>query len=255
MSETPFSSPQEAPEPRRKSGCLTAFVIIALALIATAAGLFIYSGEFSKRLVDSGFDKVKEIASSFFTTEIKTSASDVLLEIGRTHGDVLEVASPTKTLETFSQKDSKFAAWGWMYMGTTTTEIKVPATYRFHIKLSEIKEAKIDQGVLSVVIPEIHPSLPVAFDSAGIEKKAENTWLRFDAQEQLAALEKNITPALNARATGKVTVVRETARKDVEEFVQNWIVKANPEFVRDIKAVKVLFAGEIPENVKTEVMP
>ena len=67
--------------------------------------------------------------------------------------------------------------------------------------------------------------------------------MRAEAQ-QLADLEKTVTPALAARAQAHVNTVRENARRDIEEFVQKWIVEAHPEYRERIKAVKVIFPGE-----------
>jgi hypothetical protein len=196
---------------------------------------------------------MEKMPKGFFTKTVTNNTSSILLEIGRTHGDVLEVASPLKTMEVFRKTDTKTAAWGWVSLGTATSEIKVPATYRFHINLSELQHGRIENRVLIVLAPVIHPTLPVAFDTAGMEKNASGDWLRFDAAEQLAVLEKNITPALEIRAQEHVLNIREQARKDMEEFVQKWIVESNPDYRKDIVAVKVVFPGENPTSVKAEL--
>ncbi len=216
---------------------MRAFVVIVLALILVGGGVIFYFGETAKHFL-------AKFTSGFITTQTTLRTEEILLELGRTHGDVLEVASPMRTAETFSKTDVRFAAWGWVYMGTATSEIKVPATYRFHIKLSEMKQARLDGNVLIVTAPPIHPSLPVAFDTAAMEKKTDGTWLRFDAEQQLASLEKSITPALTTRALGHVGTVRENARRDIEEFVQKWIVESHPDYRAQIKAIKVIFQGE-----------
>ena len=239
----PNPPPQDAASPK-SSGCLRAFVIIVIALIAAGAGLMFYFGESAKQML-------QKVTGGFFSTQSTVKVEEILLEIGRTHGDVLEVASPTKMMETFSKSDVRFAAWGWFYLGTAASEIKVPATYRFHIKLSEIKQARLDGGVLVVTAPTIHPSLPVAIDTSAMEKKTDGTWLRFDAAQQLADLEKNVTPALAARAKEHVNTVRETARRDIEEFVQKWIVDSHPEYRDAVKAVKVIFPGEDARTIDT----
>jgi hypothetical protein len=236
MSDSPTPA-QDTPQKQGSGGCLRAFVIVALALIVAGTGVALYLGESAKQL----FGKM---TGGFMTTQTTIKTEEILVEIGRTHGDVLEVASPMKTMETFSRSDVQYAAWGWVYMGTTTSEVKLPATFRFHIKLSEIKNVRMDGNVLVVTAPTIHPSLPVAFDTAGMQKKADDTWLRFDAAQQLADLEKTITPALATRAKDHVNTVREHARKDIEEFVQKWIVESHPDYREQIKAVKVIFPGE-----------
>jgi hypothetical protein len=233
-----MSDPQPAKDTDApgSGGCLRAFVIVTLALIAACTGLALYFGESAKQML-------RKVTGGFMTTQTTLKTEEILLEIGRTHGDVLEVA-PMKTMETFSRADVRFAAWGWVYLGTAISEIKVPATYRFHIKLSEMKQARLDDGVLVVTAPVIHPTLPVAFDTAAMEKKANDTWLRFDAEQQLADLEKSLTPALAARAKKHVNTVREHARRDIEQFVQKWIVESRPEYRTQVKAVKVIFPGE-----------
>lgn len=231
------TSPAKDAPPAKSGGCLRAFVILALALIVAGTGIVFYFGESAKQFLG-------RVTGGFLTTQTTLKTEQILLEIGRTHGDVLEVASPMRTMETFSKSDVRFAAWGWVYLGTATSEIKVPATYRFHIKLSEMKQARLDGSVLVITAPTIHPSLPVAFDTAAMEKKTDGTWLRFDAAQQLADLERTVTPALAARAKEHTNTVRENARRDIEEFVQKWIVDSHPDYRAQIKAVKVIFPGE-----------
>lgn len=244
MNDTMSGTAGSGQAPQRSSGgCLRAFVILALGLIAAATVVALYFGESARQMID-------KVTGGFLTTQTTLKTEELLLEIGRTHGDILEVASPMKTVETFSKADVRFAAWGWVYLGAATSEIKVPATYRFHIKLSEIQHARIDDSVLVVTAPAIHPSLPVAFDTAAMEKKADGTWLRFDAEQQLAELERSITPALATRAQKHVSTVRENARKDIEEFVQKWIVESRPDYRAQIKAVKVIFPGEDARTVE-----
>jgi hypothetical protein len=212
-------------------------VIILVALIAAGTVLIMFFGR-------SAMETLKQFPGAFLTTQTTIKTDELLIEMGRTHGDILEVASPLKTMETFSKADARFAAWGWVYLGTATSEMKVPATYRFHIKLSELRQARVDGNILIVTAPVIHPTLPVAFDTTKLEKKSDGTWLRFDAAQQLDELEKSVTPALATRAQGHVNTVRENARSDIAEFIQKWIVEAHPEYREHIKAVKVIFPGE-----------
>lgn len=220
------------------TGCWRAFMVLGVVFIVAATVVAFFFADAARQFLD------KFTGGSFMTTKTTLKTEEILLEMRRTHGDELAVASPMIMMETFSKADVRFAAWGWVYMGTATSEIKVPATYRFHIKLSEIKQARIDDNVLVVTAPVIHPTLPVAFDTAKMEKKMDDTWLRFDAAQQLADLEKTVTPALAARAKAHVNTVRENARKDIEEFVQKWIVETHPDYRDQIKAVKVIFPGE-----------
>lgn len=243
-------TPSPSPAKTGGGGWWKAFAIVTVTALLCVTGVALYVGITLREV----FTQPGKLLSGFFSTEVKHSASQVLLEIQRTHGDNLEVASPTTTMETFTKADSKMAAWGKIYLGTTITEIKVPATYRFHVKLSEMKDAKVDGNVLIITAPEIRPSLPVAFDTAGIEKKSDSGWARFNSEEQLAEMEKKISEGLGERAVKQAEVVREHARKDLEEFVQRWIVDNNPKLREQIRAIKVLFPGETAEKVKSETL-
>ena len=226
------------------SGCFKAVLIGFVILVLGGLAAVFVAGDVAK----SFWDKVP---TGFLTGVTKVNASNVLIDIGRSHGDVLEVASPLKTMELFSKADSRFAAWGKVYLGTSVTEIKVPASYRFHIKLSEMKGVRVDEQnkIFIVKVPVIHPSLPVAFDTTGVEKRSEDGWFRFDGAQQLAAMEKNITPDLEKRATQHLPAIREHARGDIEEFVQKWIVDTRPEYKDKISTVKVIFEGENEQKI------
>lgn len=235
-------SRRSSPKSQSMPGCLKAFLIIFITLVVTGVILVFVVGGAARDMVDKW--------SGGFVSRVTTvKASSVLVDIGRTHGDVLEVASPLKTMELFSKSDARFAAWGKVYLGTSTSEIKVPASYRFHVKLSELKGAQIKDKVLVVKVPAIYPSLPVAFDTAGVEKRSEDGWFRFDGAQLLAELEKNLTPELERRAKQHVPVIKETARKDIEQFVQKWIVESHPEHREKISSVRVVFEGENEEKI------
>ncbi|TLD71204.1 hypothetical protein FEM03_09885 [Phragmitibacter flavus] len=238
-----------------RMGCFGASALVLIVLMLLGAGMVFYFGMPLKQL----FDKVVMAvgAGEFFKTKGSVSEHrDVILEILPTHGDVLEVASPMKTTEIFRKSDSRYGAWGWVYLGTATSEIRVPAVYRFHIKLSEMKKARLEDGVLTIEAPPAQPSLPVAIDTSGLEKKSDGTWLRFDSAQQLDELEKSITPELNARAARHLTTIRETARSDIQKFVQKWIVEAHPSYQSEVKAVRIVFPDEPLEIDKPEpVMP
>src|SRR3954470_17252811 len=95
------SSPAKHTAAPKSVGCLRACVIVALAIIAAGTGLALYFGESAKQM----FNKT---AGGFMTSQVSVKTDEILLEMKRTHGDVLEVASPMKTVETFSKADVSF---------------------------------------------------------------------------------------------------------------------------------------------------
>ena len=48
----------------------------------------------------------------------------------------LEVATSRQT-ETFERTESKSLLWGWLDLGTNVASLRVPVTYRYHLRLSD----------------------------------------------------------------------------------------------------------------------
>jgi hypothetical protein len=80
-----------------------------------------------------------------------------------------------------------------------------------------------------------------------VEKKSAAGWLRFNAVESLAELEKGMTAVLERRATapGKIRTVREAARQSVAKFVQQWVLKEQKNHEQGgIREIVVIFPDE-----------
>jgi hypothetical protein len=177
---------------------------------------------------------------------VTTRFMESLPEISRAQGGLLELAAATAT-ETFTRSDERYTAWGWIYLGATVSEIRVPATFRYHVQLADKWNVEINGRICSVIAPRIRPSLPVAIHTDQLEKKVAASWMRFDGADQLATLERDLTPALNRYAGDKrhIALVREQCRKTVEEFVKGWLLQS--EWASDPdRIVKVIFADETP---------
>lgn len=161
----------------------------------------------------------------------------------RTEGGLLEVAT-IKATERFTRADTK-EFWG-IPLGTTVSQIQVPVLYRYHIELARDWELSI-QGKASVVrAPQLKPSLPVAFDTAALQKYSHSGWARFNSQENLATLERSITAELQARAQSDryLQLATGAARLTVQEFVTRWLLKEQ-QWQRDpAYSVQVVFPEE-----------
>lgn len=161
----------------------------------------------------------------------------------RTPGGLLEVAV-IRAQERFTRSDPR-SFWG-IPLGTTVSHVQMPAYYRYHIPLAREWPMTIRGKTCIVRAPAIEPSLPVAFDTANLQKYTQSGWARFDKAENLAALEASITPELAKRA-GSASyrqLVADPARQTVREFVSKWLVSekgwgGSPDY-----RIVVLFPGE-----------
>jgi hypothetical protein len=175
-------------------------------------------------------------------TDTSVSASGLPV-VMRTPGGLLEIATVT-VHERFKRTDTK-EFWG-IPLGTTVSIIQVPVVYRYHIEMAKEWPIQLNGHTAVVRAGEVKPSLPPAIDTSRMEKYTQSGWARFNKDENLALLEKSITPELQARAhnAGIRQLAVDAGRQTVREFVTTWLLKEQG-WKRDADhKVVVLFPGE-----------
>jgi len=236
---------------RSAQGCLRWVAFGLLGLLMIVAGLACC---FFSTLKQAGA-WLSELPTRLIQQEIGSTFRQSITEIATTQGDVLEVAT-MQTDETVTKFDMKSAFNMAVYLGTTISEIRTPVVYCYHIRLSDDWQLSLDQGICTVRSPALRPTLPPAIRTEGMEKKSEAGWLRFNAVENLAALEKELTPALEKRAGNQAHLdrVREAARKSVAEFVKTWFLKQGMLHQDRVRAITVIFQDEA-QNERATPLP
>jgi hypothetical protein len=234
-----MSEPNAAPTPtpRRGPGCFSTLVLTFLAAVILG-GIVVW------KVVDSEFG-LKWLAEHFQQRSITEVFRENVKRIASTNGDVLELAT-LESEETITKFDSK-TLFDVVYLGTTESEVRAMVVYRYHLKLSDEWRLNVQDGRCIVVAPAIRPSLPPAIRTESMEKKSAAGWMRFNAAENLAALEKGLTAILEARAgmPGKIRTVREASRQSVAKFVQQWVLKDPTNQAQSgIREIVVVFPDE-----------
>jgi len=231
----------EVPNPPRiRSGCWKwlALIVIASAFIG---GLLVW------KLTDESLGLLSSIGRWFKDEAVTRSVEETFREritrVRSNEGDVLEVAT-VETEETFTRLDSRDLFSGWIPLGTTLSEIRVPVVYRYHVLLSDPWNVEVTGDQISVTAPVIRPSLPPAIRTDGMQKKSTAGWARFNAADNLSHLERELTPRMERRAAEarRVNLSRDAAREAVEKFVRRWILDSHPE--HEQAKVEILFADE-----------
>jgi hypothetical protein len=130
-------------------------------------------------------------------------------------------------------------------IGEVAPRIRCRAYYSYHVKLQPEWRVVRKDGVITALAPPLTPSLPVAIDTATIEKQAAGTWLLvpFKGDDDLEALERTITAKLGRKAASDEYKQRalEESRKTIAEFIENWVEQAGR---GDVRKVEVVFEGE-----------
>ena len=252
----------EVPQSERPeiSTALTAWrwpiVIVIIALFALIA--FVYILRTPERLIESAgkgavgvAGALENAAANFQKSTITRTFTASLPAFESARGGLLELTKVT-AVESFKSKDELKYDFIWFELsaGTTTTEIRVPVTYRYHLRMRDTWRLDVESGVCIVYAPEIRPSQPPAVDTYKMEKSSDEGWARFNVEEQMEKLEKTITPTIRKYAGDEkhMAAVREQCRKTVEEFVQDWLVHENQWGDEKLRVVKVFFPGEAVES-------
>jgi hypothetical protein len=179
-------------------------------------------------------------AATVVSTQVVSPEVPIVM---RTPGGLLEVATVTAT-ERFTRADTR-EFWG-IDLGTTVSQVQVPVHYRYHIELAREMPLRLQGTVATVHAPALRPSLPVAFDTAALQKHTQSGWARFNKADNLDALERSLTAELAVRAASAryLQLATEAARLTVREFVTQWLLKEQTWKHDANHQVRVVFPGE-----------
>ena len=242
-SESPQPDRKETPSARRGPGTL---FWIFLTLVVAGLAVFYTPLWIARQGMSAVGETVVEIANVFKPTEIVTTFNEWReLNATATDGNILEVATAEST-ERFTRTTNVAMFGKVLPLTTTVSEITVPATYRFHIDLNDEWNVLAEGNRFLVQAPAVRPSLPVAFESDGVQKKTQSGWARWDGAEHLAALEREVTGKLAERAQEPATIekIREEGRTAVAQFVRKWLLNEDAWGKGRFEEIVVVFAGE-----------
>jgi len=231
-------------------------VVVLIALFGLVA--FVYILRIPGQLVESAGKGVVGVAEALDGAAAKLLKGTItetftasLPKLETERGGLLELAKITAT-ETFRSKDELTYDFRWFEVdvGTTTTEIRVPVTYRYHLRMRDAWQLSVTNNVCIVHAPEIRPSQPPAIHTDRMEKSSDEAWARFNAEEQMTKLEKTITPTLRKYAGDEqhLAVIRENCRKTVSEFIEDWLLREGQWGEGRLRVVKVYFPGEADDS-------
>jgi len=231
-----------------------AVAVLLVGWLAVQSTLRIGS-ETALEAVDRAAGAVEQLGAGFTSTTITETFTASIPELG-TEGMLLEVAQLEAT-ETFERRDEKRTLYDLVPLGVTVSQIRVPVTYRYHLRLEDQWTLNVRDGICLVQAPPIRPTKPPAIHTDGMEKRIEGSWLRFDEAEVMDELEQSISLRLSARAGSpqRLDLVRETCRVRVADFVRTWLLAEGQWGQGRILAVNVVFADEDPQNLESPLPP
>ncbi len=155
----------------------------------------------------------------------------------------LEVAT-ARQVEFFERTDHRSILG--VSLGTNVARLRLPVTYRYHLRLADPWRLEVQGQHLIVHAPPLRPSLPPAVHTDDLEAQVERGWCRSAPEALLRELHREVTPLISEWAGNEQHLgrVRETARLQVAEFVRRWLEGETRWGPRSFTALSVRLGGE-----------
>ena len=205
---------------------------------AAIAAIIVLS-QLDRRKLDSGVeDPAPNVVTGNITASFVAAIPEITPELN------LELATATQT-EVFT-KASSCVLWEVFDLGTSTVQIRVPVTYRYHLRLRESWRLEIQGKRVIVHPPKFRPSLPPAIHTDKLQKLCVRGWARGSTTELLEQTHHEITPTLITYASDPrhLDLVRSQCRKSVAEFVKLWLERERMWGGNGPTEIQIIFPSE-----------
>lgn len=179
---------------------------------------------------------MERLAAAVHTKTIKTEYTSTATRLTGTSR--LQVATIDQ-VELFERKDSSSLVG--IPLPDIIVSARAPIEYTYFLDLSGDWNFHWNEKRLTVVAPPIQFNTP-AVDASAIDYRVVEGSVFRDQNAAIAALKSSITTESKKRAKTNIHIVRDAARREVERFVQKFIVQAYG--VGDYLPVNVVFSDE-----------
>ena len=229
--------------------------MLGLAAMILCAGLWLFHKIASApaATLDRGVTLVKEVGQQASTVakgfQRQTVREEFLSSSIKLTGFTRLQVATLDEHETFRRKESNSLAWGLISLPAIVVQADVPVEYGYYLDLNGTWDFAQADGSVTAYPPPIQPSTPAADVSRLTFYTLEgHVWQ--DDKAVRERLQGTLTPALRARATEHIPLVREIARRQVQLFVEKWLADTFSDGHQF--QVKVLFPEERPPQATTE---
>lgn len=194
-------------------------------------------------LLQRSGETLAQLAAAFADRTVEIRFASEAVEIAGSQ--FLQFATLEQT-EIFERIDSSTVLWGTVTLPDVVVEARAPVTYTYAVDLLGRWQLDLVDGILFVTAPPIEVNEP-AIDASRIEYRVKQDSLVRDSDAALEALRRLLTDLARRRAEDNVDLVRDTGRRQLEEFVRAWLVRDYEESKR--LRIEVRFADEPPAEV------
>lgn len=165
------------------------------------------------------FEDARGVAAAFRTGTVHTSFAQYASELRG--GLRLQVAT-LRQVEVFERTDSQAILWGRFALPDVVVEARAPTEYVYSLDLATPWTFERDGAVVRVTAPALEPGTP-ALDVSGLRFEIKQGSVLRDEAAVVESLRLALTELARIRARQSLSLVRETARRQAEVFVESWL--------------------------------
>lgn len=240
MAEPP-PPPSPPPDPAGARWARTA-LWLGVMLIISLNGLLVFRSctEVPGKVIERTGAALEKVAAAFHRGTITTSFVSYATSL--TNSLRLQFAT-LRQMEIFTRQEEASTAFGYVPLPDIVVEARAPVEYTYYLDLNDPWRIVVEDRVVRVFAPRIKFNPPSVNASALTYEVRKGYFKTAEAQERL---KQSITALVNLRARENVPLVRETARRQTEQFVETWLLRNFADAGQ--YAVKVTFADERPAD-------
>lgn len=216
-------------EPARPSHVPWALALAVVAVVAIAAASLLYVFRSARSLpgevLEGGRETIRglrEVAAAFRTGTVTTTFRSYATEVTGTNR--LQFAE-LRQMEVFERRDTSVVMWGALALPDVVVEARAPVEYTYYLDLDKEWRFRLEGKEVFVAAPPVEFNRPAVDVSALRFEVREGSVLR-DEQIALDRLRAELSTLARRRARDQIPLVRETGRRSVEAFVENWLVRS-----------------------------
>lgn len=127
--------------------------------------------------------------------------------------------------ETFRRKETDSLAWGLIELPSVVVQADMPVEYTYYLDFNAPWEFVQQNDTVIAYPPTLQPNSPAA-DVSKLTFYTLEGHLWQDDKGVKRRLQDSLTTALHYRSVGHIPVVKETARRQVETFVEQWLAQS-----------------------------
>ncbi len=132
-------------------------------------------------------------------------------------------------------------------IGEGQAELVVSATFKYFVKLSELRY-QLEDRVLEIRVPKLYLSTPVAFDTANIKNQSSSSWLGPSSDAMRDELMKKVSDNLRLQGKMQIDNVRDKAAESLAENLNSFFSNNNASGYYD--RIKVVFKDDRQQLVR-----